>query len=103
MKKLLVILLILFITKSVFSKLVENTMMIKGVEREYLLALPKGISASTPVLLALHGGGGSGKKLARQLKLHRQPRAKKVLIAYPSGLNKQWNDSRKRSLMKSCR
>ena len=94
MKKLLGILLIIFMTNSVFSKLVENTIMIKGVEREYLLALPKGISASTPVLLVLHGGGGSGKKLARQIKLHREPRAKKVLIAYPSGLNKQWNDSR---------
>ena len=56
MKKLLGILLILFMTTSVFSNLVENTIMIEGVEREYLLALPNQISASTPVLLVLHGG-----------------------------------------------
>ena len=62
--------------------------------REYLLALPKRISSSAPILLALHGGGGSGKRLARHIKLHRESRAQRVLIAYPSGLNKQWNDSR---------
>ena len=91
---LLVGILLYLLNQPVFSKLVENTIMIEGVEREYLLALPNQISASTPVLLVLHGGGGSGKKLARQIKLHREPRAKKVLIAYPSGLNRQWNDSR---------
>ena len=90
----LVGILFYLINQPVYSELEERTLLIEGVKREYLLALPNIISESTPLLLTLHGGGGSGKKLARQIKLHREPRAKKVLIAYPSGLNKQWNDSR---------
>ena len=53
------------INRPVYSELEERTLLIEGVKREYLLALPKGISASTPVLLVLHGGGGSGKKISK--------------------------------------
>lgn len=63
--------------------------------REYLVALPPGIAAP-PLILALHGGGGSPDQFARTARLTAPALAAGFAIAYPAGTSRggpllSWN------------
>ncbi len=68
-----------------------------GRQRGYLLYLPPGTSAGPlPLVMALHGGGGSSKKWATytQYGFERLADAAPFILVYPDGLEGQWNDGR---------
>ncbi len=66
-----------------------ETLVHNGVERTYTV---EGNGRTTPALLVLHGGGGSGNRIKRYGKftLHRQG----WTVIYPDALDKFWNDGR---------
>ena len=68
-----------------------------GVERTYLLDTPGGSApaAGRPLLILLHGGGGTADSLDKQTGgLPALANAAGYVVARPQGINKQWNDGR---------
>jgi polyhydroxybutyrate depolymerase len=47
-----------------------------------------------PLIVALHGGGGNGRQFERSSGLNRIADEENVIVVYPDGLDKGWNDSR---------
>ena len=80
-------------------KTITKTLTHDGVSRTYHIYLPPGFSKqkSAPLVLALHGGGGRGKLFNDQTSegtLEKAADKRGVVIVYPEGINKQWNDGR---------
>jgi len=69
-----------------------------GYRREYILHLPKGHEkqAILPLVIALHGGGGTAKGMIRltEGRFNELADQYKFLVVYPQGLEKSWNDDR---------
>jgi polyhydroxybutyrate depolymerase len=69
-----------------------------GYRREYILHLPLNHEklARPPLVLALHGGGGTAKGMIRLTKGRFNELADEYgfLVVYPQGLEKSWNDDR---------
>ncbi len=76
--------------------LLHRTLMHDGRQRSYYLYLPDGRppAAGAPLLLVLHGGGGSGRGIAGRLGF--QPLADRAgfLLVYPEARGRHWNDGR---------
>ncbi len=70
----------------------------EGLERGYLLHVPAALDASRPVplVLALHGGGGTGARMVQLTGGGFNTLADRdgFIVAYPDGLEKHWNDGR---------
>lgn len=69
-----------------------------GHERVYRVYAPAGLEAGRkyPLLLLLHGGGGNGKGMVRLAKGGFEALADRhgAVLAYPDGVDKNWNDHR---------
>ena len=70
-----------------------------GVERTYHIYLPKNFDKATPtpLVFALHGGGGTGMNLAKVISagtLTAAVEARNVILIVPDGIDKRWNDGR---------
>lgn len=63
-------------------------------ERSYLLHVPPGLKSPAPLVLALHGGGGTGAQFERWTKFSQLADREGFLVAYPDGIGKNWNDGR---------
>ncbi|MGA9532975.1 MAG: alpha/beta fold hydrolase [Anaerolineales bacterium] len=78
--------------------LVAGSMMFDGRERTYQLFEPPRVAAeqSVPLVLLLHGGGGSGAQMCG-LKgtVAEAARAGGALVACPDGVEGHWNDGRR--------
>lgn len=76
----------------------QRSFMHDGIKRTYSIYIPKGIQTSRPVplLIALHGGGGSAEKWQSYTGggfEHLADRDRFILV-YPNGLEGHWNDGR---------
>ena len=69
-----------------------------GYDRTYGVYAPAGLDASKryPLLVILHGGGGDGKGMRRLTRNRFESLADQNggIVAYPDGLDKNWNDYR---------
>jgi polyhydroxybutyrate depolymerase len=68
-----------------------------GLERTYRLHIPATYNEAQPppLVLALHGGGGTGENMVRLTgDLNALADAEGFLVAYPDGMDKHWNDGR---------
>jgi polyhydroxybutyrate depolymerase len=76
----------------------EESFYVEGTERSYLLHLPFGYSyikdKKFPLVVFLHGNGGTGRASAFESKFNRIADREKFIIVYPNGYEKSWNDSR---------
>jgi polyhydroxybutyrate depolymerase len=77
-----------------------RTILSDGLERTYRIHIPPDLSQnSSPALVfVLHGGGGTGEGMERSLTFggfNTLADAQKVLVVYPDGFEKNWNDGRK--------
>ena len=70
----------------------EESIEVSGIERTYFLHVPPKMNGS--LLIALHGGGGSGKSIARLTGFNELADERGFLVAYPNALRKHWNDGR---------
>jgi polyhydroxybutyrate depolymerase len=57
-----------------------------GVERTYRVFMPTGLSGSSPLVVMLHGGGGSGLQAEKSYGWDRLAESEHVIIAYPDAL-----------------
>ena len=69
-----------------------------GYDREYISYVPTNINKNNkvPLLLVLHGGGGTNQQIIKHTKYRFNQLADKdkFYVVYPQGLEKGWNDGR---------
>jgi polyhydroxybutyrate depolymerase len=67
-----------------------------GQERTFRLYVPPHLAGPVPLILVLHGGGGSGAGMERLTLqgLDRIADREGAVVAYPDGVGKGWNDGR---------
>jgi polyhydroxybutyrate depolymerase len=75
---------------------VRHTLSAGGVERGYVLYLPRGYQRTRPVplVLVLHGGGGRARGMARHTGFSDLAEREGFAVVYPEGLGRRWNDGR---------
>ncbi|MDR7486081.1 MAG: PHB depolymerase family esterase [Armatimonadota bacterium] len=73
-----------------------HTIIFGGLTRTYRTYVPSGGAGPMPLLLALHGGGGSGAAMERltQGGLNRLADRERFVVVYPDGVDRHWNDGR---------
>jgi polyhydroxybutyrate depolymerase len=67
-----------------------------GTRRTYVLHVPAGLDAAVPVplLIELHGGGGTGDRIDRLTGFYAIADREKFVVVAPSGTGRAWNDGR---------
>jgi polyhydroxybutyrate depolymerase len=74
---------------------INGSMVVDGITRTYTLNLPPGyfLSSNFSLVIALHGGGGSGTQFETSSKLTDKANAAGFVVVYPdgTGLIKTWN------------
>ena len=75
-----------------------KTLYHEGIERTYHISLPQGFNKNkpSPLVLALHGGGGEGRKFDQttQGTITAAAHQRGVVLVFPEGVNKHWSDGR---------
>jgi len=70
----------------------------EGIERTYHIQLPQGFDKDkpSPLVFALHGGGGEGRKFDQNTQNTLTAAADKrgVVLVFPEGIDKHWCDGR---------
>ncbi|MGD8717514.1 MAG: PHB depolymerase family esterase [Candidatus Zixiibacteriota bacterium] len=74
----------------------KKTITVDGKDREYYVHVPPGYDGTTPVplVLGLHGGGGTADKFDKLSHMSATADAHGFIAVYPQGLDKAWNDGR---------
>ena len=67
------------------------TLLHDGVRREYYLYVPSDLDGEAPLVVALHGRGGTGPGMAVLTGFDALADEHGFIVAYPSGLQQQWN------------
>jgi len=68
-----------------------HTISVGGHDRSYRLYKPKGLPAPAALVVVLHGGFGTGDYAERNYGWDQLADSQKLVVAYPSGLNRAWN------------
>jgi polyhydroxybutyrate depolymerase len=68
-----------------------HTISVGGHDRTYRLYKPKGLPASAPLVVMMHGGFGSGAQAERAYGWDELAESSKFVVAFPDGLNRAWN------------
>lgn len=71
-----------------------------GLKRTYVIHVPASSDKSRPMplVIALHGGGGTGKKMERLTRggFNRLSDREGFVVVYPDGIEEHWNDGREK-------
>ena len=91
MKKFII--LILLVT---FNFCYADKITVDGIERTYILHVPKILDKATPapLVFVLHGGGGTGKGMNKLTGFNKVSDEYGFILCYPDGIDKHWNDGR---------
>lgn len=88
-------------------KQVNRSLIHQGNERSYVVYEPGGTykHKSYPLIIALHGGGGSARSMLRltQGRFNEIAEEEGALVVYPEGLRRFWNEGRKKPVSFSHR
>lgn len=78
------------------AALLPRTIIHGGLKRTYLLYVPKSLKKSPPLVVALHGGFGDGRRMEELTRNGFNLLAERegFLVAYPNGVEHHWNDGR---------
>ena len=75
---------------------IKETLTHDGYERSWIAILPKDYTPqkSYPLVIALHGGGGTAKQLMTSTKkrFNKLADSEGFIVVYPQGVKKSWND-----------
>jgi polyhydroxybutyrate depolymerase len=69
----------------------EQTLDVEGVERGYRAFVPEGLTEPAPLVLMLHGGGGSARQAERSYGWTELAREERFVVLHPEGLHRTWN------------
>ncbi len=92
------LLLASFSNRDAFAANADDAITVGGLKRTYLIHIPPGHDKAKPMplLIALHGGGGSGKHMVKltQGGFDALSEKKGFIVVYPDAIEKNWNDGR---------
>jgi polyhydroxybutyrate depolymerase len=71
-----------------------DTIDVGGVTREYILETPAKTSGPAPLIVGLHGGFGTATQFRKLTGLHKIANRNGIVVVYPNGIDKGWNDGR---------
>jgi len=73
-----------------------GSLVFNGANRTFYVHLPAGYDRKTPLplIFAFHGGGGKADMMNKLTNLNALADEKKVIVVYPAGLKRHWNDGR---------
>ena len=87
------------------AKIQSFSFKFNGYKRSYHVYAPENINPEFkyPLLLVLHGGGGTALKMRKLTKygFEKLADSKKFIVVYPQGVDKHWNDYRGDKLRKA--
>jgi len=74
----------------------RGSMLHKGRVRTYLMHIPPSYhkESLTPLVIALHGGGGDGNRMEKFTLMSHQSDTGGFLLVYPDAIEGHWNDGR---------
>lgn len=69
---------------------------VDGIDRSYVVHAPRVPlpAGGFPVVLAFHGGGGTAESMVRLTRFDAIADARGLVIVYPDGVDRHWNDGR---------
>ncbi len=73
---------------------IDGSIIVGGAARTYHVHLPPQQSTAMPLLLVLHGSGGTGAGTITLTHMNDLADQQDVIVVYPDGLNKGWADGR---------
>ena len=77
---------------------VTDSIIIGGLKRTWLIHIPLSFdkTRSVPLLIALHGGGGTGRNMVKLTLggFDKISDKRGFIVVYPDGIEKHWNDGR---------
>ncbi|WP_168169237.1 PHB depolymerase family esterase [Thermococcus sp. 5-4] len=86
---------------------VRGSILVDGLERTYIVHFPPNFSEDEhlPLLIALHGGGGTGFDMERLTRggLNILADRERFVVVYPDGIERHWNDGRNLSRYRAQR
>ncbi len=65
--------------------------LVDGVERTYTLYVPETVTAPAPLVIVLHGRFGTGAEMADYSQFNRVADDEGFIVAYPDGIDGEWN------------
>lgn len=75
--------------------LAPHTLEVDGITRSYHLHVPPALGpAPAPLVVVFHGGGGTGPATERLTRFTALADREGFLVAFPEGIEKNWNDGR---------
>jgi polyhydroxybutyrate depolymerase len=77
-----------------FGSAAADTIVVDGVVREYILDIPAKTSGPGPLIVGMHGGLGTATQFRKLTGLHKTANKNGVVVVYPNGIDKGWNDGR---------
>ena len=74
----------------------HNSIEVDGLTRTYIVHVPPSYDemTPTPLVLVLHGGGGSAQKMVNFTKFSTLSDQEGFIVVYPNGVENHWNDGR---------
>jgi len=89
---------IFLISRIKYSNRVDESIIVDGIERTYHLYIPSTYNGkkSVPLLIVLHGGGGTGKDMEEKTTLRGFDKLaeENFIVVYPDAVENHWNDGR---------
>lgn len=74
---------------------INGKLTIDGIEREYILHLPKNYGTEKlPLVMVFHGGGGNAEQVKDHTKFNKLADNQDFIVVYPNAVDKNWNDGR---------
>lgn len=72
----------------------KGSLTVDGLTRTYTVHVPVQYSGPAPLVIALHGGGGSSEKMANLTNFNAVSDKNGFIVVYPDGVENHWNDGR---------
>jgi polyhydroxybutyrate depolymerase len=82
---------------------VEKTIQVDGRQRHYIVFIPEKVTSPAPVVVALHGGGGTARRMERNTKFDDLAEQDGFIAVYPESVGGNWNDGRGVEFMQAQR
>lgn len=78
----------------------KKTLLVDGIEREYLVHTPPAYTPDTPVplILAFHGGEGTPERFEKAMRFSSLSDENGFIVIYPKAIDGHWNDGRESKL-----
>ncbi len=95
--RIIFLLFLVFYSLPAYAQYSYKTILSNNLKRIYRIYLPQSFSLNEhlPVVIVLHGGGSSGKRMSNYIKLHSVADKNRFIAVFPDGVRGNWNDGRK--------